>query len=71
MYLCVDLDAADEHIVWFEPNPHEDGEPWSDAFLTFGMGLEALMLRWLGGDDIVDLFECAGNAVSAPEGERA
>lgn len=71
MYLCVDLDAPDEHIVWFEPNPHVDGQPWSDAFFPFGMGLEALMQRWLNGDDIVDLFERAWNAVSVAEGEQA
>lgn len=62
MYLCVDLDSSDEAIVWFEPNPHVDGQPWSDAFFLVGMGLEALMQRWLGGADIVELFEQSWNA---------
>src|SRR5262245_16217346 len=32
MFLCVDCSDTSGMVVWFEPNPHADGQPWDDAF---------------------------------------
>jgi hypothetical protein len=61
MFLCVD--GADERgmVVWFEPNPHEDGAPWEDAFIILGVSFQELMERWAAGDDWSLLMENAWN----------
>jgi hypothetical protein len=59
MYMCVDLDAApDASLIWFEPNPHENGEPWNDSFIPLGGSLALWLSSWLAGTDLMEkLFE--------------
>jgi hypothetical protein len=41
MYLCVDCSDARGPVVWFEPNPHIRGEPWTDSFFPLADSTEA------------------------------
>ncbi len=59
MYACVDCSTVDGAVVWFEPNPHADGEPWDDAFIPLAPSLAVWLENWLAG---VDMFERAWNA---------
>ena len=43
----------------FEPNPHEDGESWEDAFFPLGRTFRDLMTGWVEGEDIMRMFESA------------
>ena len=52
MYLCVDCNAPRGPVTWFEPNPHEDGEPWSDAFHPFAESIDVWLSAWLAGKDL-------------------
>jgi hypothetical protein len=62
MYACVDCSTDDGAVVWFEPNPHADGEPWDDAFIPLAPSLAMWLENWLAG---VDMFESAWNAAGA------
>jgi len=61
MFACVDCSTDDASLIWFEPNPHEDGEPWDDAFVPLNISLESWLRHWLEGSGH-DLFEVAWNA---------
>ena len=61
MFTCVDCRTANASLVWFEPNPHERGDPWDDAFIPLNLSLEDWLRRWLDGAE-GDLFESAWNA---------
>lgn len=52
MYHCVQCSDEGAPIVWFEPNPHEDGEPWDDSFIPFCSSLSGYFSAWLGGIDL-------------------
>ncbi len=56
MYHCVDCTTTTGTIVLFEPNPHEDDEPWNDAFFTFCPSLVEYFDVWLRGDDLWETF---------------
>jgi SMI1 / KNR4 family (SUKH-1) len=56
MYHCVQCNDPDEPIVWFEPNPHEDGESWDSSFITFAPSLSAYIEAWLSRKDLFDVF---------------
>jgi hypothetical protein len=62
MSMCVDCTDAEGRLIWFEPNPHSEGAPWSDSFIPFPVTLVEWLERWLDGAD--DLFEAAWNAAS-------
>ncbi len=64
MYACVDCSSPDGVVVWFEPNPHVDGEPWDDAFVPLAPSLCAWLEAWLDGRE---LHENAWNAKFPPE----
>lgn len=49
MYACVDCATEEAAIVWFEPNPHEDGELWTDSFIPLAVSLESWLTHWLDG----------------------
>lgn len=52
MYHCVQcLDEA-LPVIWFEPNPHADGEPWDDSFFPFSASLREYLSAWLDGVDL-------------------
>ena len=53
MYHCVQCGNADAEVVWFEPNPHEDEEPWDDSFIPFCSTFSEYLSAWL---DDVDLW---------------
>lgn len=50
MYLCVPA-LEGEALVWFEPNPHEAGEPWDESFISTPYTLEGLLSDWMEGVD--------------------
>ena len=59
MFFCVDCTTPDGSIVWFEPNPHVAGEPWTDSFIPLGMNFETLMRAWADGRDVMEMMESA------------
>jgi hypothetical protein len=59
MYACVDCTTTEAAIVWFEPNPHDDGEPWTESFIPLAPSLESWLTHWLDGTEDA-LFEQAG-----------
>jgi len=68
MFACVDCSTDHASLVWFEPNPHEDGEPWDDAFIPLNISLEAWLRHWLDGSGD-DLLEKAWNTKFGELGE--
>lgn len=52
MFHCVKCDAPPYPIIWFEPNPHETGQPWDDAFIPFCASLSEYLTAWLQDDDL-------------------
>ncbi|TKR29253.1 SMI1/KNR4 family protein [Luteimonas gilva] len=56
MFHCVRCDHPDAPVVWFEPNPHEDGEPWDNAFIPFAPSLADYLTAWLEGKDLFAEF---------------
>jgi hypothetical protein len=54
MYLCVDCTHPDGPIVWFEPNPHQDGRPWDDSFFPFAETTDQWLSAWLDGEDLFE-----------------
>lgn len=58
MYVCVNRVTEEAAIVWFEPNPHEDGESWNDSFIPLALSLESWLAHWLDGT-LDALFEQA------------
>ena len=54
MYHCVDCTNTDSPIIWFEPNPHEQGESWDDSFFPFCDSLAKYLNAWLDGVDLWD-----------------
>lgn len=52
MYHCVDCKSKRGKIILFEPNPHEEGRSWRDAFFPFSPSLNKLMSDWLDGKDL-------------------
>lgn len=65
MFLCVDCTSPDGSLVWFEPNPHEQGAPWDDSFIPFPVDLAGWLQRWLAGAP--DLLETAWDAEFGPD----
>jgi hypothetical protein len=59
MYFCVDCTTDDGMVIWFEPNPHEDNEPWDDAFFPLGRTFRHLMDGWIRGENVMQMFESA------------
>src|SRR5262249_32902431 len=51
MYHCVQCTEPDAPIIWFEPNPHVDGESWEDSFIPFYPSLADYLQAWLDGKD--------------------
>lgn len=56
MYHCVDCRTKNGKIIFFEPNPHEDGDSWSDAFFPFCPSLNKYFSVWLDGGDLWEAF---------------
>ena len=56
MYGCIDCGSPSGRIIWFEPNPHSDGDPWDDSFIPLVDSLETWLELWLAEKDN-DLFE--------------
>lgn len=46
MYLCVDCTNEEGNVIWFEPNPHEDGESWDSSFIRISCNVEELFAAW-------------------------
>lgn len=57
MYHCIDCKTKNGKIVLFEPNPHEDGRSWNDAFFPFCPSLNKYLTVWLDGGDVWQAFE--------------
>ncbi|QDU54135.1 SMI1/KNR4 family protein [Aeoliella mucimassa] len=56
MYHCIDCSTQAGAIVLFEPNPHEDEEPWDDAFFAVCPSLADYLDTWLRGENIWEVF---------------
>ncbi len=54
MYACVDCSSNVGPVVWFEPNPHEDGNPWDDSFIALAPSLNDWLSSWLAGEGVFD-----------------
>jgi hypothetical protein len=62
MSLCVDAGTIDGAVIWFEPNPHESGEPWNDAFIPLGRNFEEVMRGWANGERIEQTLAAAAGS---------
>ena len=60
MFLAVDCTRPEGPVIWFEPNPHEPGEPWDESFIPFADSFESIIGDWLDGIDTFEKFvgEC-------------
>jgi len=47
MYFCEPCVGTSRSVIWFEPNPHEDGASWESSFLDRGLTLEQLLRAWI------------------------
>jgi hypothetical protein len=63
MFACADCSRPEGRMIWFEPNPHDFGTPWNDAFIPLAPSMEVWLRNWLDG---IDMFEAPG---IASEGE--
>jgi hypothetical protein len=54
MYACIDGSTPDGSMVWFEPNPHADGEPWDDSFIPLAPSMAYWLQNWLDGNDLLE-----------------
>lgn len=68
MYVCIDCSTPEERVVWFEPNPHADGEPWDDSFIPLAPSMTTWLESWLAGRD---LLENAWQAKSGKDGSSS
>lgn len=57
MYHCVDCNTPPFPVIWFEPNPHENGQPWDDSFIPFCPSLAQYLCCWLDGVDLWSALE--------------
>ena len=57
MYMCVDCTKPEGPVIWFEPNPHVRGKPWTDSFFPLAESTERWLFAWIDGED---LFEKLG-----------
>ncbi len=51
MCSCVDCSTEEGTVVLFEPNPHCEGQPWTDAFFPLTDSLERWFELWIEGRD--------------------
>ena len=58
MYICVDCSTSEGATVWFEPNPHCEGESWDNYFIPFTSSTEQWLASWLDNME-VELFNRA------------
>jgi hypothetical protein len=49
MYASVDCNTTEGVMIWFEPNPHQDGKTWDDAFIPLAPSIDAWLQAWLEG----------------------
>jgi hypothetical protein len=56
MFLCVDCTNEKGPVILFEPNPHEHGTPWRDAFFPLAESTEEWLFAWLDGEDLLRKF---------------
>ncbi|SDQ85813.1 SMI1/KNR4 family protein [Pseudoxanthomonas sp. CF125] len=56
MFHCIDCSDPAGAVVWFEPNPHEPGQSWSDSFIPFAPSLVTYFQAWLDGKDLFEVF---------------
>jgi len=52
MFLCVDARAPKADVIVFEPNPHVDGGPWTDAFFHSPHSVAVWLESWLNGGEM-------------------
>ena len=56
MYHCVKCEDPAHPVLWFEPNPIEEGQSWNDAFIPFAPSLTLYFETWLAGRDLFEVF---------------
>jgi hypothetical protein len=54
MFECVDCSDLQAPVVWFEPNPREQGDPLGDFLVALAPSLERRLEAWLAGEDLMD-----------------
>lgn len=62
MFFGVDCSSDDGMVIWFEPNPHEHGKPWDDAFFPLGRTFRDLISGWTSSESTLDLMNKAFDA---------
>lgn len=55
MFLCAHISDAEASVIWFEPNPHEYAQPWTDSFFPLRVNLAGLLDAWMNGEEFTDL----------------
>lgn len=56
MYSCLDCSQESMPVIWFEPNPHADGQPWDDSFFDLVDSFENWLFAYLDGEDLFQKF---------------
>lgn len=51
MYACIDCSTADGAIIWFEPNPREQGESLERYLIPVAPTMSAWLASWLREED--------------------
>lgn len=54
MYACIDCSTVEGRVVWFEPNPHSDGERWDDSFIALAPSMSQWLQSWLAGENLLE-----------------
>ena len=52
MYHCVQCTDPAGPVIWFEPNPHDPGSPWTDSFIPVSPSLADYLQGWLDGKEL-------------------
>jgi hypothetical protein len=54
MYACIDCTTDEGAVVWFEPNPHCEGESWDDSFIPIASSIEDWLSAWLDNKNLLE-----------------
>jgi hypothetical protein len=47
-------------MIWFEPNLHEEGEPWDPSFVPLADSMENWLDGWLQGRELPNAAAIGG-----------
>ena len=61
MYAYVDCSQDAGPMIWFEPNLHEEGEPWDSSFIPLADSMEIWLDGWLRDEDLLGTVTIGGH----------